>query len=111
MLEPAGREVCDKAGGGSFRPRCHQNGILSIFTPHVLEKRCSGHLKVCISFFHLRKNLDDKQNCYQLLHPLCLDLLISPCLDIGKYDNKISANKKSCIDRCTEEGDGCVGVA
>lgn len=28
----------------------------------------------------------------------------------GKYDNKISANKKSCIDRCTEEGDGCVGI-
>lgn len=28
----------------------------------------------------------------------------------GKYDNQIAASKKACIDRCTEEGDVCVGI-
>ena len=29
----------------------------------------------------------------------------------GKYDNQIAASKKSCIDRCTQEGNVCVGVS
>ena len=102
----AGREVCDKAGGGR--------------TGSVLEKRCPGHLyKNVIEYIYIcnillsfeKKHWMISNIANQFLHPLCLDLLISPCLDLGKYDNKISANKKSCIDRCTEEGDGCVGVA
>lgn len=28
----------------------------------------------------------------------------------GKYDDQIAASKKACIDRCTEEGDVCVGI-